>query len=84
MFGYIQKSLGDIRIEVRPKTLFNNANRFFVRESPLVHTFTYQRIVDIGNGHQPPRKGNRVSDKALRVSGTIPFFMMAPRDIFSQ
>ena len=60
----------------------NGLLRFFMRHTVAVDLIVDQRIVHIGHGHQARGQGNAVAQSPLRVTASIPFFVVRVGGIF--
>ena len=69
--------VGHVRVEMGASAFADDLLYLFKAERLLVVAFTGEGVVHIGQGHQPSRHGNGFACQASRVSGAIPFFVVA-------
>ena len=72
----LDKGVDHVRVEVAATTLDNDLRRFLMRQPLLVDPPTDQRVIDVGDGHQPSGDRNTVTDPRFRIAAAIPFFLM--------
>ena len=80
--GYREERIDNIGIKVVPRARRNHFYCSLMRDGFFVAATAYQRIVHIGNCHEPSRYRDIVTPDAQRISGTIPLFLMRIRDLF--
>src|SRR6266498_3868155 len=81
LFSHLEEHVNNLRIKMIPRLCPNISQRFVVRPSQAIGTIGGQRIPNIYDREQTRRKRDFLTPESERVPRSIPFFMMAIRDI---
>ena len=79
MFG--EKDRGDGWIKQAAAFGGDNVHGLGMGEGCFVGPRRTQRVVDIGQGHDPGAKGDGLSGQTVGVAATVPLFMMVAGDL---
>lgn len=82
LFVDFDECINQLGIEMLTTHTENGLPRFFMRHTVAVDLIVDQRIVHIGHGHQARGQGNAVAQSPLRVTASIPFFVVRVGGIF--
>ena len=67
-----------------PAALHDQIHRLVMAHGGFVDANSDQRVVDIGDCHQPGRKWNLKPFQTLRIAATVPFLLMRIGDLLGQ
>ena len=76
-----EERIDDLGIEVDAALLENDRLGDVVREGVLVNAFGGQRIVDVGECHDPAAQGNLIANQALRVAAAVVPLVVGQRNV---
>ena len=67
-------------IEVAPHAVLDDVHRLLVGKGRLVGAAGGERVVDVGEGHDPGLNGNGFAGESLGISLAVPFFVVRQGD----
>ena len=79
-----QKSFDDKRIKLCPAAFHDDVPGGFVVEGGFVYPLGDQRVIDVGEGHEPPHAGDFLSLQAAGISFPVPALMVGPADVVAK